>query len=97
MNRLISANSMGCLSVACSLAFWVWLGLSFLMPSSLRLVWFELVAGKGALVLWLVLWIAGLLMGLTATVLGSRRWIGAVILALVSDAVVVHIVSRMVV
>jgi hypothetical protein len=61
---------------------WAWAGLFLFTPLNRSDAWLHV--GAGAPVLWLVLWIAGALLGLIATALGSRRWILAVILALAS-------------
>jgi hypothetical protein len=82
MNRRTIATGIGYLSIACSLAFWAWAGLFLFTPLNRSDAWLHV--GAGAPVLWLVLWIAGALLGLIATALGSRGWILAVILAIAS-------------
>ncbi len=82
MNRRTIATGIGYLNVACSLAFWVWAGLFLFTPLNRSDAWLHV--GVGVPVLWPVLWIAGALLSLIATALGSRGWILAVILALAS-------------
>jgi hypothetical protein len=82
MNRATFAIGTGYMSVACSLAFWVWAGLFLFTPLNRSDAWLNL--GVGAPLVWLVLWIAGALLGLIACALGSRGWILATILAVAS-------------
>jgi hypothetical protein len=84
MNRRAIATGIGYLSLACSLAFWVWLGLFLFTPLNHSDAWLHV--GVGVPVLWPMLWIAGALLGLIAAALGSRGWLLAVILALASFA-----------
>ena len=95
MNRSTSANFAGCLSIAFSLAFWVWFGLLALLPERQSLALLRLGANSGGQVFWLLSWIVGLLLGLIATLQGSRRWIGAVILTTVSAATAIYLVWHM--
>jgi hypothetical protein len=92
MNRETIATGIGYLSVACPLAFWVWAGLFLFTPLNRSDAWLHV--GAAAPVLWLVLWIAGALLGLIATALGSRGWILAVILALASFGAAALMMSK---
>lgn len=76
------ATAIGYLSVACSLAFWLWLGLFLFTPLNRSDAWMHI--GADAPVLWLALWIAGALLGLIARALGSKGWIFAMVLAVAS-------------
>src|SRR5271155_1865930 len=93
MSRRTIANGIGCLSVGCSLAFWVWAGLFLFTPLNRSEAWLNLGAGAGAPYLWLTLWISGLLLALISAALGSRVWIMAAILALASFAAAVLTIS----
>jgi hypothetical protein len=86
MNLRTIVNGIGCLSVACSLAFWAWLGLFLFTPLNRSDAWLNVGAGAGAQSLWLTLWISGLLLALISAALGAREWILAAILALASFA-----------
>ena len=90
MDRRTTANGIGCLSVACSLAFWLWAGLFLFTPLNKSEAWLRLVDEP---VLWIMLWIAGFLLGLIATALGSKRWAFAAVLALVSFGAAVAALS----
>jgi hypothetical protein len=89
MGRRTIANGIGCLSVACSLAFWAWAALLFFTPLNRSEAWLSLGVGTGASYFWLTMWIAGLLLAIIAAVLGSRWWISAAILAVASFAAVI--------
>jgi len=93
MNRRTISNGIGCLSVACSLAFWAWAVLFLFTPLHRSDAWLNLGTGAGAQYLWLTLWISGLLLALTSAALGSRVWIWAAILALASFAAAALIIS----
>jgi hypothetical protein len=93
MNRIAIATGIGYLSVACSLAFWAWLGLFLFTPLNRSDAWLNIGAGAGAQYLWLTLWISGLLLALIAAALASRGWILAAILALASFAAAVLVTS----
>lgn len=93
MDRRKISTGIGCGSVACSLAFWVWAGLFLFTPLNRSEGWLRMGAGAGAPYLWLTLWISGLLLGLAAAVLGSRAWVLAAILAIASFAVVYFAMS----
>lgn len=93
MNRKRVSTGLGYGSVACSLAFWVWAGLFLFTPLNRSEGWLRMGAGAGAPYLWFTLWILGLLMGLIAAALGSRGWILAAILAIVSFAVIYFAMS----
>lgn len=77
MNRRLISNSIGCLSIACSLGLWV-------------LVCIGRVIGHFPLLPdlpfngWVLIWAAGLLLALAAAALGSRRWAFAAILPVIS-------------
>src|SRR5271156_3689497 len=92
MNRRTIANGIGCLSVACSLAFWAWAGLFLFTPLNRSDAWLNLGTGSGAYYLWLTLWAAALLLALISAALASRVWILAAILALASFAAAAHII-----
>jgi hypothetical protein len=92
MNRRAIANGIGCLSVACSLAFWAWAGLFLFTPLNRSDAWLNGGAGAGAQYLWLTLWAAGLLLALISAALASRVWILGAILALASFAAAAHII-----
>jgi hypothetical protein len=93
MNRRTIANGIGCLSLACSLAFWAWAGLFLFTPLNRSDAWLKVGVGAGAQYLWLTLWISGLLLALISAALGSRAWILAAILALASCAAAVLAIS----
>jgi hypothetical protein len=86
MNRRTISNGIGCLSVACSLAFWAWAGLFLFTPLNRSYAWLNVGIGAGAQYLWLTFWISGLLLALISASFGSRVWILAAILALASFA-----------
>jgi len=78
------SRGMGCLSVACSLAFWIWATLFLFTPLNRSDVWLQVGVGAGAGLLWLTLWALGLLLGVLAASWGSRRWAWAAVLAVAS-------------
>jgi len=80
------AIGIGRLSIACSLAFWAWAGLFLFTPLNRSDAWLHFGLGAGKQYFWLALWAFGFLLALVATALGSRRWVFAAILALVSFA-----------
>jgi hypothetical protein len=94
MDRRKIANGIGCLSVICSLAFWVWAGLFIFTPLNRSDAWLNVGVGAGALYLWPTLWILGLLLALIAAALRPRGWGLAAILAIASFTAAVFLTSH---
>jgi hypothetical protein len=92
MIRRIIANGIGWLGIACSLAFWVWMGIFPHLPFRQRSAWMRL--DPGVSVVWPALWLAGFFLPIVAAFIGSKRWIFAVILPVVSCAAAVMVLSR---
>lgn len=95
MNRKAISNGAGCLSIACSLAFWTWAALFLFTPLNRSQAWLSLGTATGSPYVWLSLWIVGLVLAVLAAVLGSRKWIAAAVLALASFAAAAWLVSTM--
>jgi len=91
MKNNTSANRIGSVSVACSLAFWLWACFFLFTPYGRNAEWVLHV--MVAFWLWIALWILGFLLGLVAAAMGSRRWLAASLLALVSCGVAAWLVS----
>ena len=77
MIRKLISNSIGCLSIACSLGFWILVGVGRMIGHFPVL--FDLPFNE-----WVLIWAAGLLLALAAAALGSRRWAFAAILPVIS-------------
>jgi hypothetical protein len=92
MTRKSIANLVGCLGIACSLAFWIWDAILLHLSFHQREVWMRLDLGTSNL--WPALWLAGFLLALVATAIGSRRWILAAVLPVLSCAAAVILLSR---
>jgi hypothetical protein len=93
MNRRTIANGIGCLSIACSLAFWGWAGLFLFTPLNQSNAWLNVGIGAGAQYLWLTLWISGFSLALISAALGAREWILTAILPLASFVAAVLTIS----
>jgi hypothetical protein len=92
MNRRLIANIIGWLGILCSLAFWVWIPIFAHLPMHQRGAWMRL--GLGVSNVWPALWLAGFLLPLVAAAIGSRRWIFAAALPVISCAAAVLVLSR---
>ncbi len=92
MTRRLIANFIGWLAIICSLAFWVW---DLILPHlsfHQREAWMRYDLGVSSL--WPALWLAGFLLAVVAALIGSRRWIFAAAVAVVSClAAVIHLAS----
>jgi hypothetical protein len=83
MNRKTLTNGIGCLSLAGSLAFWVWFfALVLLVQVGIQHI--DWLYEFDRLGIWLTLYGMGLSLALIATALGSRWWGLAAIFALAS-------------
>ena len=91
IDRRAIANRIGCLSVFCSLAFWLWACLFLFTPFGHNAEWVLQV--MVAFSLWVFLWIMGFVLALVAARLGSRRWAFAALLTLASVGIACWLVS----
>jgi energy-converting hydrogenase Eha subunit A len=90
MNRRLIANIIGWLAIACSTAFWVWEFILPHLPFQQREVGMRYDLGVSTL--WPALWLAGFLLAFVAAVIGSKRWIFAAIVPIVSClAAIIHL------
>jgi hypothetical protein len=90
MENNTTANRIGFVSIACSLAFWLWACIFLFTPLN-RSEWvLRVMVAYG---LWITLWALGFLLGLAAGALGSKRWFAAALLAPASCGAAVWIVS----
>ena len=86
MSRGILGNLIGCLSISCSLLFWV------LLVCERFIGHFPLLPDlnfNG----WVVIWAFGLLFALVATALGSKRWLFAAMLPVITFFSTIAIVN----
>ena len=80
MNRNITANAIGLVSVACSLAFWLLLCLTVAFPHLRAVLEGPRFGGWGIM----LTWPAAFLLAVAAMIVGARRWALAALLAIVS-------------
>ncbi len=80
MRRSVIANVIGALSVACSLAFWLMLGVTVAFPSLHGPLEGSRVPG----LVTILTWPTAFLLAVVATAIGARRWAIAALLAIVS-------------
>ena len=92
MSRRLIANTIGWLGIVCSLAFWGWIAIFAHLPMHQRGAWMRFDLGVSNV--WPALWIAGFLLPLVAAAIGSRRWIFAAALPIVSCTAAVMVLSR---
>jgi hypothetical protein len=96
MSQKTVANGIGCLSIACSLAIWVWLfSLAFFFNRGVDLSdrWY-VVFRPGV---WFAFNGVGLSLALIAKALGLRRWGFAAIFAVVSFILAICILGQLVI
>ncbi len=84
MTRRRIANGISWLGIACSLAFWAWIGIFPHLPFHQRGAWMRLSLGVSDV--WPGFWLMGIVLPLAATVLGSWRWMFAALVPIVSCA-----------
>ncbi len=92
MSRRLIANLIGWLGIICSLAFWVWVWILPHLSLHQREVWMRFDLGVSNV--WPALWLAGFLLPFASAIIGSRRWIFAAIVPVVSCAAAVICLSR---
>jgi len=92
MNRKLIANIIGWAGIACSLAFWAWLGVFAKLSFHQRGDWMNLELGVSNV--WPVLWLAGLLLLLIAALIGSKKWVFAAFVPVVSCAAAMLFFSK---
>jgi hypothetical protein len=90
MKNNTAAKRIGLVSVACSLAFWLWACIFLFTPLNHSEWVLHVMVAFG---LWLALWAMGFLLGLAAAAMGSRRWLVAALFALVSCGAAAWLVS----
>jgi hypothetical protein len=92
MNRKLIANLIGWLGIICSLAFWVWFLILPHLSFHQRGVWMRLDLGVSDV--WPALWMAGFFLPIISAIIGSRRWIFAVVVPVLSCAAAVVVLSK---
>lgn len=92
MNRRLISNALGWLGLACSLAFWVWIGIFARLSFAQHGNWQRFEFGVSNL--WPALWLAGLLLLLVAAVLGSKKWVLAAFVPVISCAAAIIYYSK---
>lgn len=92
MSRRLIANIIGWLGILCSLAFWGWILIFSHLPVHQRGAWMRFDLGVSNV--WPALWVAGFLLPMLAAVIGSKRWIFAAAVPVISCAAAVMILSR---
>jgi len=92
MNRRLVANITGWLGLLCSLTYWAWLAILPHLPLHQRTQWMRFDLGVSNL--WPALWLAGFFLALLSALVGSKRWIFAAIVPVVSCAAAVMVLSK---
>jgi hypothetical protein len=84
--RTAIANVIGCIGIACSFAFWIEACVSKVVGHTP--VWLDMGLDG-----WVWGWALGIVLALTAAVLGPRRWAFAALLPIVSFLVFIVLVG----
>jgi len=92
MTRRLMANLTGWLGIICSLAFWVWLCIVTHLPFHQRSAWMRFDLGVSSV--WPALWLAGFFLAFLSAMIGSRRWLFAAIVPVLSCGAAVILLSK---
>jgi hypothetical protein len=92
MNRRLIANITGWLGILCSLAYWAWVAVFPHLSAQQRTSWMRLDLGVSNV--WPALWLAGFFLAIVSALIGSRRWIFAAIVPVLSCAAAVMFLSK---